>query len=327
MVDVTGLGSLPGTDFVGAVGMTFERVPVPYLPELPARGPHAGMVGRGAAVLVGIATELTSSGWRITDTPGADLRRARTLLRDDLDRLQETVPDYVGRLRIPLIGPWTLAAALDLPRGGRALADAGARRDLAGSLLQGSAELVAEIARRLPGAELELQLDEPSLPAVLGGGIPTAGGLFRVREIDPVEAYPTLGRWASPLPGGDLVPTVVHCCAAGLAIWELLRGTGLAGVAIDLAQLGKGDIDDLAAAADAGHSLLLGVTGEPADRPQPLVERAWRVLRELGPSPELGERVGITPACGLAGWSRADAGNIWRVLREAAGELAERLAS
>ncbi len=327
MVDVTGLGSLPGTDFRGAVAMTFEHVGLPYLPELPARGPEAGMIGRGAAVLEGIPAELTASGWRLADTAGADLRRARTLLRDDLDLLQETVPDYSGRLRVTLVGPWTLAAALDLPRGGRVLADSGARRDLAASLLQGSADLVAEVSRRLPGAIVELQLDEPSLPAVLAGEIPTPGGLFRLRAVDPVEAYTALGQWAAPLPGASAVTTVVHCCAPGLELWELLRGTGLAGIAVDLDNVAKTEIDALALAADAGRALLLGVTNQPADRPEPLVERAWRVLRELGPSPDLAARVAITPACGLAGWEPRAAGRIWQVLRAVASELDERLAS
>lgn len=325
MVDVTGLGSLPGTDYAGAVAMTFEQVPVPYVPELPARGPHAGMIARGAATLAGIAAELTSSGWRVADAPGGDLRRARALLRDDLDRLAETVPDYEGRLRVPIVGPWTLAASLELPRGGRLLADTGARRDLAASLLQGTADLVREIARRLPAAAVELQLDEPSLPAVLGGGIPTSGGLFRLRAIDQAEAYPALGRWAGPLPGDVRVPTIVHCCAPGLRIWELLRDTGLGGVAVDLAQVGRAEIDDLAAATDARRSVLLGVTGVAVDRPEPLVTSAWRVVRELGPGPDIEPLVTITPACGLAGWAPAAASSIWKVLRTAASELTERL--
>ncbi|WP_028708592.1 hypothetical protein [Propionicicella superfundia] len=323
MVAVTGLGSLPGTDYPGAVAMTFEDVPVPYLPELPARGPHATMIARGAAVLSGLDAELTTSGWQLSATPGPDLRRARALLRDDLDMLAESVPDYAGPLRIPVAGPWTLIASLDLPRGGRALADSGARRDVAASLRQGTADLLREVARRLPGVEPRLQLDEPSLPAVLAGGIPTPGGFFRVRAVDRSEAFGVLATWSG---GEDAVATVVHSCAPGLPIWPLLQATGLTGVSVDVSTLTSSDLDDLAAAVDAGREMLLGVVGDAATDVPTAVARAWSVLRELGAGPEAGERLGVTPACGLASWRPADVRQVWRTLREVAKHMEERLA-
>ena len=39
----TGIGSWPGTDAADAIKIAFAECPeLPYLPELPARGPHAG---------------------------------------------------------------------------------------------------------------------------------------------------------------------------------------------------------------------------------------------------------------------------------------------
>jgi methionine synthase II (cobalamin-independent) len=325
MVGVTGLGSLPGTDFPAAVAMTFDELVLPYLPELPARGPHATMIARGAATLAGIDSEFTVSGWRLAPRPGGDLRRARALLRDDLDRLAETVGDYEGPLRVGVAGPWTLAAALELPRGGRVLADTGARRDLVAALREGTDTLLREVRRRLPGAEPSLQLDEPSLPAVLGGGIPSPGGYFRVRAIDEQEAFTALRSW-SPAEGCDAA-TVVHCCAPGLPVRSLLQATGLRGVCLDAAMVGAGDIDDLAAVLDGGHALLLGVTDSPATTVSQSVERAWRVLKELDPGPELADVLTVTPACGLAGWPLTAARTVWRTLTEVAGRLEDRLTS
>lgn len=55
----TGIGSLPGTDIVEAVKYVFGELPaLPHLPELPARGPGADMIGRSAAFLTDLPVEL-----------------------------------------------------------------------------------------------------------------------------------------------------------------------------------------------------------------------------------------------------------------------------
>ena len=48
-----------------------ELADLPHLPELPARGFGAEMVGRSAALLVDLPVEITSSGWRLTAHPGS----------------------------------------------------------------------------------------------------------------------------------------------------------------------------------------------------------------------------------------------------------------
>ena len=55
LIRTTGIGSWPGTDMADAIKIAFAECPdLPYLPELPARGPHAGLIGRGTAVLTGL---------------------------------------------------------------------------------------------------------------------------------------------------------------------------------------------------------------------------------------------------------------------------------
>ena len=56
----TGIGSWPGADVEDAVKIAFAEAPdLPYLPELPARGPHAGLVGRSTALLQADRVEVT----------------------------------------------------------------------------------------------------------------------------------------------------------------------------------------------------------------------------------------------------------------------------
>ena len=62
---------------------------------------------------------------------------------------------------------------LDLPIGGPVLRDHGAVRDLAASLAEGLRAHVADVGRAAARAPtVLLQLDEPSLPAVLAGRVP-----------------------------------------------------------------------------------------------------------------------------------------------------------
>src|SRR5690242_21490933 len=65
----------------------------PFLPELPARGPGADMIGRTAGLLVELYARVEPSGWRLGDRPGRDTRRARSWLVEDLDALEEFTQD------------------------------------------------------------------------------------------------------------------------------------------------------------------------------------------------------------------------------------------
>ena len=143
------------------------------------------LTGRTAAMLVELPAETTPRGWRLAERPGRDLRRAQSLLARDLDALEEVAEGFVGVMKISACGPWTLAAALELNRSQEpVLADRGAVSDLTASLAEGVAAHVAEVAARVPGAQLLLQLDEPALPAVLAGSVPMASGLNRVGAVD-----------------------------------------------------------------------------------------------------------------------------------------------
>ncbi|MBT9329380.1 hypothetical protein KBY52_25420, partial [Salmonella enterica subsp. enterica serovar Typhimurium] len=86
----TGVGSWPGTDPREAAATVLGELPdLAHLVELPERGVGADMIGRVSALLVELRFDTSTRGYRLTPRPGAVSRRARDLLRADLDALEE----------------------------------------------------------------------------------------------------------------------------------------------------------------------------------------------------------------------------------------------
>ncbi len=310
MTLATGVGSMPGDDqpaFDEALKLVLGELPgLPHLPELPGRGMIATMTGRALAVVADLGADLQPAGWRLTDAPGVDHRRARSLLGQDLDALEEQAQDYRGPFKIQVAGPWTLAATVEKPRGDKLLSDHGARRDLAQALAEGVRTHVSDVRRRLPGVDrLLVQVDEPALTAVLGGSVPTASGFHRHRTIHPPEASEAL-QWVLEAAGEQGEPWV-HSCAPGTPL-GLLRGAGARGLSVDLAMLSAADHDVLGEALEAGETVALGVVPslEPETPPTDVsvTESVVRWLDMLGIDPSgVGEQLVLTPSCGLAGAS------------------------
>ncbi len=87
-----------------------------------------------------------------------------------------------------------MAATIELTRSqDPALADPGAVADLTASLAEGLAAHIAEVRNRVPGAHILVQLDEPGLPAVIAGDVPTASGLNRLPRTGAGQLETTLG--------------------------------------------------------------------------------------------------------------------------------------
>jgi methionine synthase II (cobalamin-independent) len=329
MVRATGVGSHPGDDqhaYDEAVRLVLGELPdLAYVPEVPGRGAAASMTGRGVAVLASLGADLQPAGWRLTDAPGVDQRRARSLLAQDLDGFEEQAQGFTGTVKVQLPGPWTLAATVERPRGDKVLADFGARRDLAQSLAEGVRDHVADLRRRVPGARgLLVQVDEPALAAVLAAGIPTASGFGRHRAVHPPEASEALG-WVLGAVAESGAEPWVHTCAAGTPL-PLLLGAGARGLSVDHSQLTARDHDDLGGALDSGETVALGMVAstDPALAPtdSEVTESVVRWLDMLGLDPEaVGDRLVVTPACGLAGASPAWAKQSLTLLRAAADHL------
>lgn len=311
---ITAAGSLPGDDFRGALATMAEHLPevLPW-PELPARGIGSGMIGRVIGLVDGLGFDVQPSGWRLTAHPGAEQRRAAAQWRRDLDDAEELLHGFDATLTVAVAGPWTLASAIERPRGDVLLADHGARREMAQALQAAVAQLGKELARRLPAAEVWWQIDEPALPAVRDGKIPTASGFSRHRGVSEADLVGALG----PLADGALL----HCCAPGRWL-DVARRCGFAGASVDSRLV---DLDDLAAWCDERRGLVLGVvdTAHPPQSVDDLVRVGLEPLRQIQTG--AGANLILGTACGLAGWNPRDVVRQVEALRRAAALVEEAL--
>ena len=328
---VTGAGSWPGTDVREALrvvrGVVAGSLPegvsgMPYLPELPGRGPGTELVGRSAHLLVDLPVDLQPQGWRLVDLPGRDHERTASWWRQDLDELAEAFDGYEGLLKVQVAGPWTLAAALWLPLGDRVLSDAGATRDLATSLAEGAGAHVTTVRRLVPGAEVVLQVDEPSLTAVTLGRVRSESGYRVLRTPEDGEVVAALRQVVEAGRAAGASRVAVHSCAPDVPL-GLLRQAGVDAVGLDTALLGREGWERVAELLDAGVRLWAGAlptdgTGTAYRGPAERLLRSWH---ELGMPARALEDVVVTPACGLAGLTPAQA----RAVTETSVELAAAL--
>ncbi|RJO75022.1 methionine synthase [Nocardia panacis] len=307
----TGVGSWPGADArEAAATLIGELGDLPHLAELPGRGAGSDLLGRASALLVDLRFDTTTRGYRLAARPGAVSRRAHDLLRTDLDALEEAweTAGLAGHpVKIQAAGPLTLAAEVELPGGHRVLTDSGAVRDLSESLAEGLARHAAEVRRRL-GAQVVVQLDEPSLSAVLAGSLRGVSALNTVRAVPEPEALAVL----DTVIRAQSDPVLVHTCAAPPAL-RFLRGSAAAAVGFDIAAIGTGDLDGVGETLDAGKLLVLGLvpTTPPATPPtwRTIAEPGVRLVDRLGfPRGTLAESIMVSPACGLGAaplsWAR-----------------------
>ena len=325
----SGVGSWPGAAPREAAAIVVGELggALPHIVELPARGVGADMLGRAGALLVDVAIDTVPRGYRIAARPGAVTRRAVSLLDEDMDALEEAWETAGLRggeraVKVQAPGPITLAAGIELANGHRAITDAGAVRDLAASLAEGVAAHRAELARRLD-TPVVVQFDEPSLPAALGGRLVGVTALSPVAALDAAVAGALLDSCVATV-GGEVA---LHSCAPELP-WDLLQRSSIHAVSVAAATLRAPDLDGIAAFVESGRAVMLGVVETDAPERWPSVEEVARavvaVTDRLGfERAALRDRIGITPACGLAAatpeWARAAIG----LARKAAEAFAE----
>jgi len=312
----TGIGSWPGTAARPAAEVIVGELGLPYLAELPARGVGADLIGRAGALLVDIAIDTVPRGYRIVARPGAVMRRAASLLAEDIDALEEAWEKVGGgdrTVKVQAPGPITLAAQLELPNGHRAITDPGAVRDLAGSLAEGVAVRRAELARRL-ATTVVVQFDEPLLPAALAGRLAGVTSLSPVHPVDEIRAIGLLDECVATV-GGEVM---LHCCAEDFP-WTVLQRSTIHAVSLDWARLDRAGLDTaglngIGEFLESGRSVVLGlvpsVTPDQVPSVDDLAAAAAMVTDRIGfPRSVLAGQIGISPACGLGGateeWARA----------------------
>lgn len=325
----TGVGSMPGLDFADSMQVILGEVgDLPYLAELPARGPHASMIGRTMAMVTELGADLQPAGWRLTDAPGIDHRRATSLLAQDLDTVEELADGIGASFKVQVTGPWTLAASVERPRGDKVLADHGARRDLAQALAEGVRDHVADVRRRVAASQLWVQIDEPALPAVLTGSIPTASGFSRHRSVANADAAQAIG-WLTEAIGSAGATPLLHCCAQTIP-FDLLQQTAVRALSVDLEMLGVDTFDSVGEWIDAGREIWLGVVpgsdlpSSVSATPAQLTKRLLTWWSGLGYSDvEALPAQTVTPSCGLAGASPGWARRAHEIVAEVARNLSE----
>lgn len=309
----TGIGSWPGaTPRQAAEIVVGELHTLPHLVELPSRGVGADMIGRAAALLVDIGIDTVPRGYRIAAGRSAAARKAVSLLDEDIDALEEAWEKAglrgSGRtVKVQAPGPVTLAAELELSGGHRAITDRGALRDLAASLAEGMAVHRAEVSRRLE-TPVVVQFDEPLLPAALAGRLTGVTSLTPVHPVDEAVATQLLDECVDRVGGA----VALHICATGVP-WKMLQRSRIHAVAVDTTTLVAEDLDGVGEFVESGRTVLLGVVpgAPPAARPsvEQVADAAVSLTDRLGfPRAVLRERIGVTPACGLASttpeWAR-----------------------
>lgn len=325
----SGVGSWPGLAAREAAEVVVGELggALAHIVELPARGVGADMLGRAGALLVDVAIDTVPRGYRLAARPGAVTRRAISLLDEDMDALEEAWEAAGLRgdgrvVKVQAPGPITLAAEIELANGHRAITDPGALRDLAASLAEGVAAHRAWMARRLE-AEVVVQFDEPSLPKALGGGLSGVTSLSPVAPIEEDLAAGLLDSCAHTV-GGEVL---LHCCAPGIP-WDLLQRSAFRALSVDAGALTAADLDGIAEFVEPGRTVVLGVLGVEAPPRRPAAEEVAAavvaVTDRLGfARPALRDRIGVTPACGLAAatpqWARTAIG----LARQAAELFAE----
>lgn len=326
-VRASALGPMPGTDPMESVLMIRGEIGAPNLPhlqQLPGRGVGSDATGRGAQLLEELAVDLRPHGWKLSDAPGIDAKRAASALRTDLNVLADAIgaeESGGNALKIQFPGPATLAANLYLHHGERAISDHGARRDVAQSLALGAARHVADVARMTGGQKITVYLEEPDAAAVLGGLLPTASGYRTLRSVPAAELRSWWSELIEALRGAGADEIVIGAQGAP-GSWITLAGTALEAGADSLganaAALTVPGWELLASAVESGKGLWLGCldpTAEPAGTVEAVqtIRRPWR---QLGlPDSALGALV-LTPTHGLEEGSPARASALLGKLAE-----------
>ena len=254
-----GLGELPGTDLVAAADVVLSESPLPHIPQLPGRGIGSDLIGRTAALL-DIPIDRGPRGWRV----GTQHRAVRDQMNRDLDVLESLWAGKLDRVKVQVVGPWTLAAEIEMSNGHRMITDSGALRDVTEALVQAIHDHREDVERRL--APTVLQIDEPSLDAVMRG---TLRGAIEAEHIpaypEPEERLAGFGEYLLHAPVMIDVP------------WQT----------VDLAALKTtGEKDHFAQLLEGGSRFALAPM-QPRD--------VWNVLDELQTDPE---------ACSFDVWAR-----------------------
>lgn len=267
---------------------------LPYVPILPERGPGGDAVGRTVGAVSAVSSSFsvatTPDGWRIAGADTRDMRRARSWLGEDLDAAQQQLDGFDRTMVVSLVGPWSLAAAIELTTGHRLVRDHMAVLDLTQALAQAASDYVAQVRARLPGATIVLRLDEPMLGAVMQGSIATPSGLDRYRAISDQVASERLATVVEAA-GVDVLLGLSPVATPLAQAMAMAAPSGSSGVVFDFDSWNRSrDTDTMGQLIEAGGvavlALALPARASTVSVVRDNVEAVTRWWSELGFAPD-----------------------------------------
>ncbi|WP_159609574.1 hypothetical protein [Glutamicibacter sp. JC586] len=295
-VFATSFCQFPGTDPMDVHEVVRGELGEPnlaVLPQLADRGVGADTVGRSATMLADLGFDLQPHGWRVGVTDGIDARRARSILRSD----ENLLADILGaeqkpaqRLKLTVLGPFSLVASLFLSNGERSLSDHGARRDIIASYAHGVREHLERLARITCVRSFTVQLDELLFSDVLDGTIKTASGYRTLRSIPRSEVRSAYQDFLAVLIADQSkfeVHPVVNLPSADeqwIQRVDLLNQAGITGLIIDPQVLNHRKWERVAGFVEGHGQIFLQVLtpGLPAPGVVEAVHSILRPWRQLG---------------------------------------------
>lgn len=326
-----GLGELPGTSIAEAADIIQgETGDLLHLPQLPARGLGADAIGRSIGLIDALTVERGARSWMLSARPSRLTHRTRDYLAMDMDTCEETWGTSLDKVKVQVVGPWSLGARIELPNGHRVITDHGAMRDLTDALILGVQEHAADVARRFRSA-VSVQIDEPDLPLVVSGRLEGTSTFDTIRAVNAADINERLAGVFGAL-CGDVIDHTYLNLTGHEPLWEVARGAGADTVQITLDMVkGNEQLDGFGEAITNGTRIGLGITG-PEDHVDELLEkprqRAIEVARffdHLGVDRGcLVDQVDVHPRTGMgpdAAETVASAANAYRMARVVSGML------
>lgn len=249
-------GVVRGTaDVVAAAEVMAGELGCPTVPLVPEGGATAQPVVRTLVAAAGLGVDIGPRGFRLVHRPGAFYAQAEQAWRRDA----EVIAGVWGRQEevcVPVVGPWTAAAALELANGHKALRDPGAVRELAQAVARSAAAQVDFFAAHAGISRAVVLLGESGLGEVVRGGVSDGCRLDPVRAVPAADAGELLALVAAAIKDQASVPVRVLLRVVGeQPPWDAVQASGVEGLMLDAAATaGSDNLDALAGWWDAAPS-------------------------------------------------------------------------
>ncbi|ALC05633.1 hypothetical protein CDES_06015 [Corynebacterium deserti GIMN1.010] len=311
-----GLGELPGTSVAEAADIIGgETGDFRHLPQLPARGLGADQIGRTVGLLDMINIDRGARSWVMSTRPSRLTHLTGDFLDMDLDTCEEVWGTSVDKLKVQVAGPWTLGARIELANGHRVLTDPGAMRDLTQALIAGIEAHTTTVARRFR-ADVEVQVDEPELQALIDGSLPGTSTFDIIRAVNVSDVNERLRAVFDSIEA----PTFLNLTDQTPS-WEVARGAGATTVQVSMDRVrGNEHLDGFGETITSGVRLGLGlatpgdVVDELREVPRAHAVKVARFFDHLGVSrSHLVDDIDVHPRGGILHGTITDAAQAYRM--------------